>query len=226
MHWRWENCPTAWKGQYTTGRYGVPTIILEAVASYDLRIWHAFFGVAGSNNDINVLNQSPLFIESIKGEAPRVQFSVNGRQYNTGYYLVDEIYPEWAALVKSIKAPQLEKHKVYASEQEGARKDVERAFGVLQKRFNIVRRPARSWSLKIIRNIMRACVILHNTTVEDEGPAMAERPIDLNDVPGASIVLPPEVQTGSNNHPCFADVRRRNSAIRSQLIHTQLKKKV
>jgi hypothetical protein len=83
MHWPWENCPVVWKGQYTTGRYGVPTIILEAVASHDLHIWHAFFGVAGSNNDINVLNQSPLFIEALKGEAPRVQFSVNGRRYNT-----------------------------------------------------------------------------------------------------------------------------------------------
>jgi len=38
MHWRWENCPTAWKGQFTRGDYGVPTIILEAVASQDLRI--------------------------------------------------------------------------------------------------------------------------------------------------------------------------------------------
>jgi hypothetical protein len=55
---------------------------------------------------------------------------VNGRQYNTGYYLANGIYPEWAALVKSIRS-QLEKHQVYASEQEGARKDVERAFGVL-----------------------------------------------------------------------------------------------
>jgi hypothetical protein len=52
-------------------------MILEAVASHDLHIWHAFFGVAGSNNDINVLNQSPLFLEAIKGEAPRVQFTVN-----------------------------------------------------------------------------------------------------------------------------------------------------
>jgi hypothetical protein len=184
MHWPWENCPVAWKGQYTTGRYGVPTIILEAVASHDLHIWHAFFGVAGSNNDINVLNQSPLFIEALKGEAPRVQFSVNGRQYNTGYYLADGIYPEWAALVKSIRSPQLEKHKLYAREQEGARKDVERAFGVLQARFNIVRRPARSWSHRILRTIMKACVILHNMIVEDEGVEMAERPIDLNDAPG------------------------------------------
>ena len=70
MHWRWENCPLAWRGQFTRGDYGVPTIILEAIASHDLHIWHAFFGVAGSNNDLNVLNQSPLFLDALKGEAP------------------------------------------------------------------------------------------------------------------------------------------------------------
>ncbi|XP_073049431.1 uncharacterized protein [Primulina eburnea] len=37
MHWRWKNCPTAWAGQYA-GRSGSPTIILEAVADYDLVI--------------------------------------------------------------------------------------------------------------------------------------------------------------------------------------------
>jgi len=35
MHWHWEKCPYAWKGQYTRGDHGVPTIILEAVASHD-----------------------------------------------------------------------------------------------------------------------------------------------------------------------------------------------
>jgi hypothetical protein len=82
------------------------------------------------------------------------------------------------------KVPSIEKHTLYAREQEGAQKDVERAFGVLQARFNIVRRPARSWSHRILRTIMKACVILHNMIVEDEGVEMAERPIDLNDAPG------------------------------------------
>ena len=136
--------------------------------------------------------------------------------------LADGIYPEWAAFVKSINSPQLQKHKVYAAEQEGARKDVERAFGVLQARFNIVRRPARSWSIRIIRQIMKACVILHNMIVEDEGE-MAEQSIDLNAIPGASIVLPPEVQKASNSNPCFNDVRCRNSAIRAHSVHVQLK---
>ncbi|XP_068309908.1 uncharacterized protein [Pyrus communis] len=54
MHWEWKNCPTAWAGQFK-GRHNKPTIVLEAVASYDTWIWHAFFGIPGSNNDINVL---------------------------------------------------------------------------------------------------------------------------------------------------------------------------
>jgi hypothetical protein len=56
MHRQWRNCPVAWKGQYTRGDQCGPNVMLEAVASHDLWIWHAFFGVAGSNDDINVLN--------------------------------------------------------------------------------------------------------------------------------------------------------------------------
>jgi hypothetical protein len=65
MHWQWRNCPVAWKGQYTRGDQHGPTVMLEAVASHDLWIWHAFFGVAGSNNDINVLNRSTFFFLTI-----------------------------------------------------------------------------------------------------------------------------------------------------------------
>ena len=57
MHWDWDKCPFAWRGQYMRGDHDRPTIILEATASHDLWIWHAYFGVARSNNDLNVLNQ-------------------------------------------------------------------------------------------------------------------------------------------------------------------------
>ncbi|CAJ2673517.1 unnamed protein product [Trifolium pratense] len=76
--------------------HGKPTIMLEAVASQDLWIWHAFFGIAGSNNDINVLNQSNVFNDILEGHAPNVQYTINGTPYNMGYYLADGIYPEWA----------------------------------------------------------------------------------------------------------------------------------
>jgi hypothetical protein len=78
MHWPWKKCPTAWRGQFTRGDHGVPTMILKAIASQDHQIWNAYFGTAGSNNDINILNKSHLFIQELKGEASRVQFTVNG----------------------------------------------------------------------------------------------------------------------------------------------------
>ena len=37
-HWKWKKCPNAWKGQYTRGDIGDPSLILEAVASFDLWI--------------------------------------------------------------------------------------------------------------------------------------------------------------------------------------------
>ena len=37
---------------------------------YDLWIWHAYFGPAGSNNDINVLNESDMFDDLLQDRAP------------------------------------------------------------------------------------------------------------------------------------------------------------
>ncbi|XP_074305490.1 uncharacterized protein LOC141640706 [Silene latifolia] len=79
MHWQRKNCPTAWQGQYA-GRSGKATIILKAVASYDLWIWHAFFGTPGSLNDINVFHRSPVFDDILEGRAPKVNYYVNGNQ--------------------------------------------------------------------------------------------------------------------------------------------------
>jgi hypothetical protein len=39
-----------------------------------------------------------------------------------GYYLSDDIYPEWATFLKSIPMPQGDKRKLFAQHQEGARK--------------------------------------------------------------------------------------------------------
>ncbi|XP_028095837.1 uncharacterized protein LOC114295730 [Camellia sinensis] len=91
MHWEWKNCPKAWQGQYV-GHKKKSTIILEAVASYDLWIWYAFFGMPGSHNDLNVLDRSPLFSDLAYGKAPLVLYTINGHSYNMSYYLADGIY--------------------------------------------------------------------------------------------------------------------------------------
>ncbi|GKD11563.1 ALP1-like protein isoform X1 [Tanacetum coccineum] len=110
--WEWFGCSYAFKAQYVRRDHGSnPFILLEAVASQDLWIWHAFFGVARSNNDINVLYQSPLFNDLKTGRRPEILFVANGITYPSGYYLVDGIYPELGTLVKTIPEPVDDDHK-------------------------------------------------------------------------------------------------------------------
>ncbi|XP_074336255.1 uncharacterized protein LOC141673409 [Apium graveolens] len=113
MHWQLDKCPTAYHSIYT-GHVEKPTIILKTVASYNLWIWHAFFGMRGSHNDINVLDQSNLFDELRAGCAPPAYFIINGRQYDMGYYLADGIYPKWATIVQTIREPNGRKKAHFA----------------------------------------------------------------------------------------------------------------
>ncbi|GJR76394.1 ALP1-like protein [Tanacetum coccineum] len=144
-NWSWANCPVAFKAQFSRGDHGPdPFILLEAIASNDLWIWHAFFGVSGMNNDVNVLRQSPLFNDLKSGRASDVPFVANNVPYKRRYYLTNGIYPQWSVLIKSIKNPGTNDHKriLYKIKHEAARKDVERAFGVLKQKWKIVKYPA------------------------------------------------------------------------------------
>uniref|UniRef100_R7W7D5 Uncharacterized protein n=1 Tax=Aegilops tauschii TaxID=37682 RepID=R7W7D5_AEGTA len=134
------------KGQYK-GHVRACTVILEAVGSQDLWIWHSFFGMVVSHNDINVLQRSPVFARLAEGNNP-----------------------PWTTIVKTIPNPVGEKRKRFAQEQESARKDVERAFGVLQSGWGIVWYPTNTWSMQKLWEVMTACVIMHNMIVEDERP--------------------------------------------------------
>ncbi|XP_042425685.1 uncharacterized protein LOC122013469 [Zingiber officinale] len=116
MHWKWKNCPVAWKGNI-----------------------------------------------------PEINFTVNVTVYTKGYYLTDGIYSEWATFVKAFPCPEDPKRKLFKERQESARKDVERAFRVLQSRWAIVRGPTRYWYKKKLKQTMLACIILYNMIVEDEG---------------------------------------------------------
>ncbi|CAL8162570.1 unnamed protein product [Prunus armeniaca] len=149
-------------------RKGQKSIILEAVAGFDTWVWHPFFGVAGSQNDLNVLGQSPVFNDVLRGEAPKIIYEVNNIVYQIRYYLADEIYPRWTTFVKSLPHPRTQKQKLFATYQEGYRKDVERCFGILQARWAIIRGVTCMFDEEVLRSIMMTCIILHNMIVEDE----------------------------------------------------------
>ncbi|XP_062114317.1 uncharacterized protein LOC133825380 [Humulus lupulus] len=117
------------------------------------------------------------------------------------------------------QAPQGEKRKLFSRCQEAVRKDVERAFGVLQSRFAIVRGPARFWQKDVLKDIMYACIILHNIIVKDERDAY-ESLFDFNydDSPADTLMV--EVLHGPISD--FSTMLQRNAEIRDRNIHHNL----
>jgi hypothetical protein len=152
-----------------------PTMILEVVASHDLWIWHSFFGLPGANNDINVIDRSPL-LDSFMCSASvfnNIRYELNGKYRFRGYFLTDGIYPDYGVFVKPISNPINEKEKYFTKMQESAQKDVERAFGVLQSRFHILAKPCKLWFLQDIECIVKTCIILHNMILKEKGVAIS-----------------------------------------------------
>ncbi|XP_062700579.1 uncharacterized protein LOC109407066 [Aedes albopictus] len=165
MHWEWKNCPVALKGQYQ-GKEGKATVVLEAVASYNCRIWYCNFGAAGSCNDINILDNSPLLDEIIHNGMLDLTYEVNGKTRERGYLLGDGIYPDWSCFVKTISHPSNAKEQHFATVQESVRKDVERCFSLLTNTWQITKQPCRLWDLQTMILVMEACIILHNMRIE------------------------------------------------------------
>ncbi|GJU64346.1 ALP1-like protein isoform X1 [Tanacetum coccineum] len=168
MHWDWKNCPKALHGQFKRKDHKYPTLMLEAVADQKLWIWHAYFRVPGANNNLNVLYGSPLFNDVLSKTAPEAPFVVNGRTYKKGYYLADGIYLTWSSFVNTFSIAMDEKTLRFKRVQENARKDIERAFGVLQGRWGIIRQPARALQINTLKRIMYCCIILHNMILQSE----------------------------------------------------------
>ena len=100
--------------------------------------------------------------------ASKCEYVVNGRMYNIGYFLSDGIYPRWVTFIKTIPFPQGPKARLFTEHQEYVKKDVDRAFGILQVLLTIIRGHAWNMDKVELGIIMKACVILCSIIVEDE----------------------------------------------------------
>jgi hypothetical protein len=173
MHTYWKNCPVAWQAGFL-GRNSGPTIVLEAIADYNLFFWHLSYGYSGAMNDLCILNISPLLRKWTEGtfgameeEAGVVPFVVGDQTFNRMFVLVDGIYPRYSRFVRGLPQPITENEIRFTKWQESSRKDIERAFGVLQCKWKVLSYPIHTKNTDSIAKLMECCTILHNMAVSD-----------------------------------------------------------
>ena len=163
----WGNCPSGQKGQHI-GKSGEPTLALEAAADYNLWIWHWCFGSPGSLNDINTWERSSMLHDMTHGRMHEIDFDykINGESFSLLYYLVDLIYPQITRFVRAIAVPVTRIDRYYTSKHDAARKDIERAFGVFEKKYHCVTHPIQLFYVDDIHYLIGGCIVMHNMMVE------------------------------------------------------------
>ena len=110
--------------------------------------------------------------------------------------------------MKTISEPRGNKQSQFATMQEAARKDVERAFVVLQARWGIVRSAAMMWESETLWQLMTCCVILHIMIVEDEADGVA---------PGEEVEILEDQDAAQ-----LMNFLQMHQNLRDQQMHTQL----
>jgi hypothetical protein len=169
LHVYWKNCPVGWQGQFKNGRNKYSSVVTEALVDHNLWFWHVSVGHAGTQSDTNVWDVSPLLVALLTDEWTTTcdfEFTLDGQVFNKLWILVDGIYPGIARFVKTISFPVGATAKLFAEWQEATRKDVERAFGVLTRKFQLLARPIEYWDLEDIKRIIAGCILMHNMMVE------------------------------------------------------------
>ena len=144
------------------------------MADYHMWFWHAAYGYAGTLNDLTILSLSPFLeqlvngsFEALEKEAGVCPFEIGADKFEKLFILVDGIYPHYTRFVHGIKVPASWEQKKYTKWQEACRKDIERAFGVLQGKWQCLARPMHQMELGLIGARVSACLILHNMCVSD-----------------------------------------------------------
>ena len=123
-------------------------------------------------NDVNILTLSPLLEMLLDGsfeelEKTVVPYKIGEEIFDKLFIFVDGIYPRYSRFVKALKEPITDEEKALTTAQESARKDVERAFGNLQAKFQAMAKPILLHDLENIADLCSCCIVMHNMCVSD-----------------------------------------------------------
>ena len=170
VHLRWDKCPAGLLGE-CVGKEGKPTLAFEVVATNSRRIQSVSGYCHGAQNDktiskhdraVKTLRTPGLFL-SEKTFGLIVDDTGDTEEHKGSYFICDGGYTMWTCLVPPYKEYEPTSTKEgWSKHVEGLRKDVECTFGILKKRFMVLKNPIKLGKAKHIQEMFVTCCALHN----------------------------------------------------------------
>ena len=177
VHIGWDNCPVQMKNMYT-GKEGYPSIAYEVICTSRRRIQSVSFGHPGSRNDKHIVRTDQSVMSLLEGngwfrtKAFECIMDATGKtKVFHGLYLIsDGGYHRWPCFAFPIKSGQPGSASMkWSGMLESVRKDIECVFGILKKRFVILKAFNRMAKVQNIDDVFVTCCILHNILLEADG---------------------------------------------------------
>lgn len=175
VHIRWDLCPALWFSSFKNGKNSYASIAYEMTVDHSKRFQSTTIGHYGTTSDKTIVKFDGFVNEVRFGELyteAEFKLQVDEKRWviEKGLYLlVDGGYHKWRIMQCPLKHTNEEDESRWSEFAESVRKDVECSFGILKKRFQILKN-AISWHRKSdIDNAVFSCVILHNMLHEFDG---------------------------------------------------------
>jgi hypothetical protein len=129
----------------------------------------------GATNDSTIYKFDHAVHELMTGVYSTRQFTLwkdhTSKYTHIGmYYISDGGYPKMKYFIPPFKWTQVgTKKNIWSANVESTRKDVERCFGILKKRFRWLINPLELQDPSHIERLFNACAVIHNILLDYDG---------------------------------------------------------
>ena len=178
VHIFWGMCPanlqSRCKGKEPRN---VSSLVFELVSSHTKRILSVSGVQYGTDSD-KTISRSDSAVLRIRKEGDILKESTFGYYTEDGsvaeeqgyYCIVDGGYNNWIELIAPFKQePESSIAHIWSKQIEPVHMDVDCVFGILKKRFMILKHPMRLRKMESIEHVFLACAVLHNMLIDYDG---------------------------------------------------------
>ena len=174
VHCAADNVAHRYRHRYI-GKEGYPTVAWNVLSSHSKKIAHVSCMFMGSKNDKTMVRRDDGVL-AVKNDSLFTEYhfwiyDMDGNKIgHRGVWIVcDGGYHEWRATICAMKIPPNEAASRWARTMGSVRKDIECVFGILKRRFRILRLPMLYGDDEKMDNVFRVCCMLHNQLLDFDG---------------------------------------------------------